>query len=141
MKKIVLAAALLAGLGGYAQKVSNKLAFQKGQKLEITRESRLVSTQEFMGQSMETTINSTTTEVLDVEEADKSGARLEHKIKRMQFTADAMGQTQSFDSEKEGDRNGDLGKIMEKSLKNKYTITLDPTGRIMRVKKDDDNPN
>jgi hypothetical protein len=90
---------------------------------------------------METTVNSTVTEVFDIEDANAASATIEHKIKRMVFTAEGMGNSQSFDSEKEEDRKGEMGKIMEKSLKNKYKMTVDAYGKITSLKADDDNPN
>jgi hypothetical protein len=140
MKKLALLAVLAISFNSFAQ-TTNRLVFQKGQKLEVTREVKIAATTEFMGQSMEQTINSTTTEVLDVQDAGEKGTTFEHKIKRLLINAEGMGQKQSFDSEKEGDRSGEMGKIFEKSLKNKYTFSVDPAGKITSVKADDDNPN
>lgn len=141
MKKIFLLAALAMTMTGFAQKVTNKLSFQKGQKFEVTTVTDKNSTMEFMGQPMESKINATFTEVLDVADGSTSGATLEHKVKRLQFDMTSPMQSESFDSEKDADRKGDMGKMLEKGLKNKYTMTVDATGKITAVKADDDNPN
>ena len=141
MKKILLIASIALSLNGFAQKVNGKLNFQKGQKLELVTETKKTNAMEVMGQAMETTVNSTVTEVFDIEDIKDGSATIEHKIKRMVFTAEGMGNSQSFDSEKEDDRKGEMGKLMEKSLKNKYKMTIDPYGKIVAVKADDDNPN
>jgi hypothetical protein len=141
MKKIFLIASVALSLNGFAQKVNGKLNFQKGQKLEMITETKKTNAMELMGQSMETTVNSTVAEVFDIEDSNTESATIEHKIKRIVFTAEGMGNSQSFDSEKEEDRNGEMGKIMEKSLKNKYKMTVDAYGKITSIKADDDNPN
>ncbi len=141
MKKIFLLVSFFCTLTGFAQKINNKIGFQKGQKLEISTETKKSSTSEMMGQSMESTVTSTMTEIYDVEDVNNTGAVIEYKVKRLVFSANGMGGSQEFDSEKEGDRKGELGKILEKSLKNKYTMSVDQYGKIVSVKADDDNPN
>jgi hypothetical protein len=79
--------------------------------------------------------------MFDIEDVTPAGAVIEHKVKRMQFNFDGMGQSQSFDSENEKDMKGEMGKVVEKSIKNKYTMTVDQTGKITTVIADDDNPN
>jgi hypothetical protein len=141
MKKVFVAACVMLSLNSFSQKVSGKLNFPKSQKLEMVTETNKTATMELMGQSMESTVNSTMTEVFDISGTDGNGANIEHKVKHLVFTANGMGNSQSFDSEKEDDRKGEMGKIMEKSLKNKYTMSVDPTGKITAIKLDDDNPN
>lgn len=142
MKQIFLFAALSLSLSGYTQAVTSRISFTKGQKLEMVTESRKNSTMEFMGQSIATDMSSTLTEVFDVEDVTTAGATLEHKVKRMLFSMSSpMGQNQSFDSENPEDRKSEMGQLLEKKLlKNKYTITIDATGKIAAVKADDDNP-
>jgi hypothetical protein len=62
MKKIVLIATLALSLNSFGQKVSGKLAFPAGKKLEIVTESKSSSSMEVMGQSMENTSTTTVTE-------------------------------------------------------------------------------
>ena len=141
MKKLFLLVAVAAGLSGLAQKNGSKLSFPKGQKLEMTAQTKAVITQEVMGQAMDMNVNSTIVRSFDIEEVNNGTARIEHKIKKLQFAFDAMGQTQSFDSEKPEDMKSDLGKNLEKSIKNKYSMSVDETGTILNVKYDDENPN
>jgi hypothetical protein len=141
MKKILLVAFIALSINSYSQKVTGKLNFPKSQKLEMVTETNKSATMELMGQSMESTVTSTMTEVFDITGTDGSGATIEHKVKHLVFTANGMGNSQSFDSEKEDDRKGEMGKIMEKSLKNKYTMSVDNSGKITSIKLDDDNPN
>ena len=106
MKKIILLAAVVLSLNAYAQTINGKINFMKGQKLEVVTETQKTTAMEVMGQSMESTVNSTMTEAFDIEDVTDKGATIEYKVKRLVFNANGMGNTQSFDSEKEGDRNG-----------------------------------
>ncbi|MGN6402249.1 MAG: DUF6263 family protein, partial [Flavisolibacter sp.] len=133
MKKTLFIAAMALSVTGFAQKVNGKLSFPKGQKLELTTETKKTATTELMGQTMESTVNSSVTEVFNIEDANANGATIAHNVKRIVFTANGMGNSQSFDSEKEEDRKGEMGKIMEKALKNNYKITVDPYGAITAV--------
>lgn len=141
MKNLLLLVSIAFATTGFSQKISNKLGLQKGQKYEFVTEMKRSSTSEMMGQSMESTITSSMTESYDIEDVNSNGIVIEYKVKRLTFKANGMGGSQEFDSEKEADRKGEIGKILEKSLKNKYKMTIDPYGKIVSVKADDDNPN
>jgi hypothetical protein len=134
MKISVLILALGFSVTGLSQ--NGKLSLQKGQKFEVVTETKKEASM-----PMASTVNATVTEVYDVQDAGSNGFVLEHKVKHVLIDANAMGQSQKFDSEKEEDLNGELGKMLGKSIKNKYTVTLDATGNVTAVKLDDDNPN
>lgn len=137
MKKIFLIASIAIATTSFAQKANNTLQFKKGQKLEVTTETNKTSSVELMGQTIETKVTSTLNEVLDVQDANKSGATLQHSIKQLKFNLINPMQSQSFDSEKEADQNGEIGKMLGKNLKSKYIMTLDATGNVINVKTDD----
>jgi len=135
MKRIFFALALTISVTSFAQ-----LSFQKGQKLEVVTDIKKTSSLELMGQAIESKVNATLTEMFDVTNSAANAFTIEHKVKRLVFDAEGMQGKQTFDSEKEGDRSGEIGKLVEKALKNKYTMTLDATGKVTAVKLDDDNP-
>ncbi|MGI8599624.1 MAG: DUF6263 family protein [Chitinophagaceae bacterium] len=124
-----------------AQKINGQINFPKGKKLEVVSEIKAIVTQEMMGQEMEMNVNTTIERSLDIENVSNGNATVEHKVKRIQMNFDSPMGAQTFDSENEKDMKGDAGKTLEKSLKNKYTMTIDNTGKIIAVKADDDNPN
>jgi hypothetical protein len=137
MKKLLLAASIAIAITGFSQKINNKLVFQKGQKLEMTIQiNSTVSSA--LGESK---VDATVVRIFDVIDASNAGATIEHKIKRVKMNFDSPMGKDAFDSENEQDMKSEGGKQIEKSLKDKYTMTLDPTGKITDVKKDDDNPN
>lgn len=127
----------MLAIAGFAQKVSNKLSFQKGQKLQIVVQINS-SASTAMGDN---TADATITRIMDVQDASSTAATVEHKIKRIQFKVESAMGSQNFDSESPKDMGGPSGKTVSKALKNKYTITMDATGKVTAVKKDDDNPN
>ncbi|RYY38813.1 MAG: hypothetical protein EOO08_13450 [Chitinophagaceae bacterium] len=140
MKKLFLFGALAFSLSGFAQKVTGKIGLQKGQKLEVATETKRNATQELMGQTMESSMSSSSLEVYDVQDASATGATIEHKVKQFKFSAEGGGQAQSFDSEKPEDLKGEMGQIIDKKvLKNKYTMTIDAAGKVASVRLDDDN--
>jgi len=137
MKQIMIVAALAFAAAGNAQKVNNQLHFEKGQKLEmdVTVNSTMTSA---MGEAK---VNAFITRSFDVEEVKNGTASIEHKVKHIKVDLESAMGSQKFDSENEADMKSDAGKKVEKSLKNKYTMTVDGTGKVTAVKKDDDNPN
>ena len=142
MKQLFLVAAIAFATTGFAQKVNNKLTFQKGQKLEMTSKVNTLISMEMMGQAMESKIDATVTRLFDVEDVTNNSATIEHKVRRIQMNFEApMQGVQTFDSDNEKDMKGDGGKVMEKALKNKYSMTVDAGGKITAVKADDNNPN
>jgi hypothetical protein len=141
MKHLFLLALLAFGQQGTAQKTTDKLNFEKGKKLEMIAETKAVITQDVMGQSMDMNVASMLVRSFDIEDVKNGTATIEHKVKRLTFDFDVMGQSQSFDSEKEEDLKSEMGKSLEKTIKNKYSMVVDPAGTIVSVKADDDNKN
>ena len=140
MKKFFSLLSLFIAVNIYAQNGS-ALIFPKGQKLEMIAQTKAVISQQVMGQSMDMNVNSSIVRSFDIEDVTNGTARIEHKIKKLQFDFDLMGQSQKFDSDKPEDMKSEIGKSLEKSIKNKYSMSVDPSGKIVSVKADDDNPN
>jgi hypothetical protein len=136
MKIVFLLTGLTMAFSGFSQKLSNQLQFEKGKKLEMVIQVNMVMTQA-MGDSK---VNMNVTRIFDVNDVVNNTAVMEHKIKRVQFSMDnAMLGSQSFDSDKESDMKEELGKVFEKSLKKKYTMTVDAKGQVVSVKQEEEN--
>lgn len=141
MKQVLSFALIALAMNASAQKINNKIAFQKGQKLEMVSKVNSTISLEMMGQAIDSKVDATITRTFDVEDAGANGVTIEHKVKRVQTNLEIpMQGTQTFDSENEKDMKGESGKAMEKALKNKYTMTV-ADGKVTTVKADDDNPN
>lgn len=135
MKTCLWIAGLLLATAAQAQKLQGALQFEKGSRLEMVTQANSV-----MSQGMaDTKVSVTLWRVFDVNDVQAGNAVIEHKVKRVQFQMenDMMG-SQSFDSEKESDMKEQFGKAMEKTLKNKYTMTVDPSGKVVSVRHETD---
>jgi Family of unknown function (DUF6263) len=138
MKKFSLLAIALVILTspGFSQKVSGKLNFKKGQQIEITTDTKSLVTQEAMGQTVEFKIDGSITHVYQVADASGKQATLNHKTKHIGLNMDGMGQTQTFDSDKKEDLDGQMGGPVKEILNKSYEMTIDQSGKVLNVKED-----
>ncbi len=130
MKKILLLILVTATVNGFAQKISGKLNFQKGQKIEVTNNMNMATTM-MMGEMTGSTVN---TEVYDIKEVSETAATLEKSVKNMKINFSMMGQEKSFDSDNPNDLKGDLGQPLKKILHSRHEFTVDAFGKITAVK-------
>jgi len=121
---------------GFSQKVSGKLNFKKGQQIEIVTDTKSLVTQEAMGQTVEFKIDGSITHVYQVADANAKQATLGHKTKHIGLNMDGMGQTQSFDSDKKEDLDGQMGGPVKEILNKSYEMTIDQSGKVISVKED-----
>jgi hypothetical protein len=136
MKRILSITAIALTTSCFAQNVSNKITFPNGKKIELTSQVSSVISQEMMGQSMESKVNATVTRLFTVQNATASNASIKHQINRMQMTMESPMGAQSFDSDNPKDVQSDAGKEVAKTLNTKYSMDVDPTGKITAVKLD-----
>ncbi len=118
MKRIFLAAALIAAIGTSAQTVNKKIALDKGQQIEQVNKVSALITQEMMGQTMEISMESNMTSLVEVKDRDANGFKLASTLKKMTMNMTAMGNEQKFDSDKPEDMNGPIGQ----GLKDKINV-------------------
>ncbi len=119
----------LFSLNSFSQQT--KIVVKKGEKYQVVSTTKTTSIAEVMGQSMESKAdNSSTTvyEVLDVEEAE---IKLESKITKLKVTAEAMGQTTEFDSDKKNN-TGPGSEELTATLNQARTVKLDNKGTITK---------
>ena len=121
---------------GFSQKVSGKLNFKKGQQIEIVTDTKSLVTQEAMGQTVEFKIDGSITHIYQVADANTKQATLGHKTKHIGLNMDGMGQTQSFDSDKKEDLDGQMGGPVKEILNKSYEMTIDQSGKVISVKED-----
>ena len=93
MKKLLFLFSAITCCSSYAQEISNKLVFTKGQKIEI--ELTIHSSIQSVGA---TTVDATVTRILDVQDLTNGNAVIEHKIRRIQGNVVSMMGNESFDS-------------------------------------------
>ena len=138
MKNFFFVALISLSVNAFAQKVGNKLTFQKGEKLEITTNMNSTSTSQMMGQSMESTTGSTFQSVYEVGNASPDSASMIVQVKRIKFDAQMMGRNETFDSDNADDLKDNIGKMIKPILDKKYTVTVNTTGTVTSVKDDVD---
>src|SRR5215207_7926651 len=102
MKRVFLPFLFFIAISGSAQKVSGKLHFQKGQKLEVVTNMN-ATTEMMMGES---TSSSVGTEVYEVKDVADANATLDRSMKKVKLNLSIMGQEKSVDSDNPEDLKG-----------------------------------
>lgn len=136
MKQFFLAATLFTSTLAFAQQ-PNAVQFEQGKKIQMKVD---VNSSSDLGMGGSLTSKATVYRIFDINSVSDGKAVIEHKIKRVVGSFEAPGAgSQTFDSENEKDLKGPGGKAIEKIIKNKYTMTLDGSGKVAAIKLDDDN--
>jgi hypothetical protein len=136
MKKsafLIIAIAVIISQG-YGQKVSGKLNFKKGEKIEASSITKSLISQEAMGQKIEFNVQRDITEVYEIVDVNAGMATMNHKIKRIALNMEGMGQSQSFDTDKKDSMEGKPVSPLQDALSKKYEATIDKQGTITAVK-------
>lgn len=108
-----------------------KIEVQKGQKFLVETTTKLITSAEVMGQTMENSNDSKTSTIYEILVAGQDSINLQSTIKKIFVNATAMGQSMSFDSEKK-DNEGPMNEILSKMLNKARGITIDNKGSITR---------
>lgn len=132
MKKNVLFLAICAAtFNSNAQTVQ----FKKGQLVTISNSS----TQEIdMGMAGQMNNSSKLTSILEIKEVVKNSYKAIVKVSKLSMSFDAMGEQQTFDSEKEADMQNEIGKSLGTNIGKEFKIEIDNnTGKVTTEKKAD----
>ena len=133
MKKITLfLATALCIATTYAQ---NSLNLQKGQKYLVENKVATVSNTEVQGQSMESTVNVTTTYQVEVSDVTRTNIMLNNTVSKMLMSMNMMGQDINFDSEKKEDLDGPIGSSLKDYISKPVVVTLEKSGTVVPGKK------
>lgn len=133
MKKWIVPAALLLSFNSFAQPTPTP-SYSKGQKFELVSDMKRSQTIEAMGQSIETNMTVSTTEHYTVDEAAPNKTTISRRVKRLSTsTSNPMMGDVAFDSDKESDRNGQIGQAVMPMLNEVITLTVDSRGKLAAV--------
>ena len=135
MKKfsLMFTMALFLTLAAYAQ--SGTISLNKGQKFSIENKVTAVSSQEMMGQSMESKADFSTLSTIEVKEVKDNNFNITNNILRMKATMSAMGQDMGFDSDKKDDlESTDKGIDLKSIINHPKDVVVDNTGKIISPK-------
>lgn len=132
MQKFMISLPVVCAFGVFSVAAqSTNFDVQKGQKYRVETATKLVSTAEVMGQSMENSSDSKSTTVYEILGVGKDGISLRSTITKMQVNTSAMGQEMTFDSDKK-DNTGPMADAFSKILNQNKEITLDNKGAIIK---------
>jgi hypothetical protein len=126
MKKLLFLLCLVPAFNSIAQKGDSKskdpkIDLKKGQSITVV--STKESTSEMSG--MPITANFSGTNTLTVTDVDDKNIKITNTLTKVNVTMDAMGQQTSYDSEKESDKDSELGKALSAELNKPITFLID----------------
>ncbi len=132
MKQFILSALLSFSttVFCFGQKVTGQLKFEQGQTLEISMKVKSTIAQQAMGQAIDFNVDATGDHSYKVTNTTEDNSTLNHRVQRITFSFDGMGQKMGFDSNIEKDMNGPFGKPIKDMLDKKYDIIIDPSGTV-----------
>lgn len=141
MKQFFFLLALVTAGSTQAQNIK----LNKGQKLTINT-STTQSIDMGMGGQMQN--DSKSSSVVEVKDLDKNNYYTSSKLLKLSMNMEGMGQTQSFDSEKQEDLNSEMGKELGSAIGKEVKISVDNSNGKIKVdkpaspekKEDEDNP-
>ena len=132
MKKYFLPLFLVVAVSSNAQKVSGKLNFQNGQKLEVTTNMEMINSS-MLGESKGNVLN---IDEYTVASASAAASTLQKTPKKMKLNFSLMGKDYSLDSDNKQDMEGQFGEPIKQIMQQKYEFTVDANGKITDVKSD-----
>jgi Family of unknown function (DUF6263) len=130
---------LIAGLfslPSFAQQT--KIDVQTGQKYQVETTTKLNTSADVMGQTMENNTDTKSTTLYEIAGAGQDGISLKSTITKMQVEASMMGQTMSYDSDKK-DNEGPIADVLSKMVNKPKGIILDTKGTIVKQDKPEDD--
>ncbi|MEO6328659.1 MAG: DUF6263 family protein [Ginsengibacter sp.] len=127
---LFLSSSLLFSAAGVCQN-AGKLMLNKGEKYIIENKISAVSTQEMMGQSMNSKVSFFTSNNMEVKEVKKDNYDLINTYTKLTASINAMGQDMSFDSDKKEDMDGEMGSGMKNLINQPKNVVMDKNGKII----------
>ena len=113
------------------------IGVQAGQKFKVESTTKMNTSAEVMGQTMETVVDNKSTTVYDIKTIGADGINLTATITKMAVNTTSMGQEMSFDSEKP-DNSGPMADMIGPKINKAKAITLDTKGSITKQDETED---
>ena len=113
-----------------------KISLQPGTQFKVEHSMNSSSNMEMMGQSMDIKADMRLFSKVDVTAKNAGTYKLSTTITRMVTSADMMGQAMEYDSDKPGDNETDLGKMLKDKINQPAEADLTEDGRVTLLKKD-----
>lgn len=129
---------ILISLSANSFAQSTKLDVQEGQKFRVETSSKVNSSAEVMGQTMENNVDTKTHTVYEIVKTESDGIKLHSTITKLQVNASAMGQEMAFDSDK-SNNEGPMADMLSKKLNKKSEMTIDEKGNVIKREGNEDD--
>lgn len=107
------------------------LSVKSGQKYKVENTTKMNTSAEAMGQTMETIMNSNNTTVYEIKNVSAAALELSATITTIVVNGSTMGQEMSFDSEKK-DNSGPMADVLTPILNKSKSYTMDNKGTIVK---------
>src|SRR5437868_11214177 len=142
MKKIIFSTFTVFACAtiSFGQGITNKVVLNKNQKFTATTTAIGTTNMEMMGQSMETSTESSAVSTIEVKEVIPTGYKLTTTVTKVAVKSKGgLGQDVSFDSDKKEDMDTEIGKSIKDELKPKdEEIDLSGKSKDEKNSADDD---
>jgi hypothetical protein len=130
-KNVLVLMAVVAGFAATAQTYKPAVKLEAGKKYTVNTVVKANMTQEAMGQTMETPMETNFYQLLEIKAATADGYQSANTTQRMTLLASVMGQEMSYDSDKKEDREGKMGESLNKMVGNTVSFTVDNSGKVI----------
>lgn len=107
------------------------LSVKSGQKYKVENTTKMNTSAEAMGQTMETIMNSNNTTVYEIKNVSAAALELSATITTIVVNGSTMGQEMSFDSEKK-DNSGPMADVLTPMFNKSKSYTMDNKGTIVK---------
>lgn len=129
---------ILISLSASSFAQSTKLDVQEGQKFQVETSTRMTSSAEVMGQTMETNTDSKNIIIYEIVKTESDGIKLHSTVTKLLVTGSSMGQELAFDSDKK-ENEGPLAEMLSKVINKKKELTIDSKGSVIKSEDNEDN--
>lgn len=120
-----------------AQMPSGKLALVKGRQLQVESTIKTTVSMDMMGQAMEMLANANMVRSINVKDKKDNSFFISSTLTKIKSNVNAMGQEQSFDSEKNEGTETETGKMMKGILNVPQEVELNNEAKVVNVKAKD----
>ncbi|MET0465860.1 MAG: DUF6263 family protein [Chitinophagaceae bacterium] len=136
MQKLIatLSVVTMTASMAFSQKITSMLDFLQGDSIAIQISVDQTIAQQAMGQAIDFKVNGNANHNYKVSNSTDDNTTLHHKITRMQFDFDGMGQKRKFSSDNEKDMNGQFGKPFKDIMSKEFDMIIDKSGKTLMVR-------
>ena len=134
--QIILAASVCFSTTSLVAQTSAKLKLPENKKYKVVNKLETNSSTDVQGQSMESTVNVTSTYTIEVKDKSGENYNLNSTLSGINMNMSMMGQDIKFDSDNQDDMNGQFGTALKDYINKPKEIQMDQSGKVSFDEKD-----